>query len=271
MLNLNNKAHAPLPENRQGDMPFPLMGLNDIVSLKIEKRRLWVMVYLLVFTNALTGYALFSTFPLKEHVPYFLTINEYGEQLYYKVKPTTALTTDQLKQVARDYIKAFVVDANTIDNHPHNIKERLRRLKATATPQVFGYIFESQAKWNELNEGNRRTAKILSDEFSTVEPNRIQVLFEVTDITPPDTGAPEGKEYKAKYKADIRFGVSGYTINTSDMDNNPNPLGLSIVSYDLLKIEAEQPAAAPATALPAAQNPGQVNPVLPPPTIPEAN
>ena len=183
---------------------LPLGGFNDLVSSRQEKKFLMGIIYLLTIALVALAYVLFSFMPLKEHVPYFLTINEQGEQLYYEVTPSQNLTREMVVEIARDYLKNYVVDANTIDNHPYNLRKRLERIKAMSTPQVFEYVFKQQKAWGRLNEGNKRRVEILHDSYSSAQKNKIQVTFQVIDIT------PEGEEYRAKRRVEMAFGVKPY-------------------------------------------------------------
>lgn len=224
---------------KNGNRPSgePLIGINDIKSLRDANKRQWLIIFtllILVFAEAMT---IISILPLKSVEPVFVAVNQQGERIYYTVIQSNKLTSDSRTELARSFLKDFVVYGNTIGNSSLNRKSDLRKVQTMSTPEVFRTVYDIQQRWVEANPENTRRIEIINTEFSTVDRNRIKITFEAIDTTPPQFGFPYGKEFRSRFAVDMRFGFANYKTTPDKLQLSQNPLGLVVGSYEILKLD----------------------------------
>lgn len=175
----------------------------------------------------LQGVAIYKMLPLKEVKPYYVTIAEQGNTHYYKIKPADNLTSSQLYELTREYLKNYVINRQTVDD----VTEipRFRKVKAQSSEKVFGKFRNEFQRFKQAMPTVNRRIEIIRD--LKLEPFFHQIEFRTIDKD------EDGRTATREWVVNMKYTLAGYNapeikIPAEEMESSPNPLGITITAYD---------------------------------------
>lgn len=217
---------------------MPEYKTDALLGLAYEKaialnRKLVIALMCLSFVCVGLAFTSITLASMSEVKPYFIPITKPNDQ-YYRIIPAENLSKHQLSELVRDYLQRYVINRHSIDEVTEII--RFKEVMAQSSANVFAQVKNEYNHFKKAQPDIKREIRIISD--IQLEPYYHQVEFETIDKT------PDFKEYKKTWVVNIRYTLAGFNapeikINAEEMDDNPNPLGLTVVAYNWTERKGE--------------------------------